>query len=46
MLRHIFLTDKYGKTLDDQKKDAKDMAHSSSMQKDYIKKPKSIVVQL
>jgi hypothetical protein len=46
MLRHIFLTDKYGKTLDEQQKDAKDMAHSHSMQKDYIKKPKNITVQL
>lgn len=46
MLRHIFLTDKYGKTLDEQEKDASDMAHSKSMQKDYIKKPKSIVVTL
>jgi hypothetical protein len=46
MLRHIFLTDKYGKTLDEQLKDAKDMAHSQGQQKDYIKKPKSIVVVL
>ena len=46
MLRHIFLTDKYGDTLDKAEKDAKDMAHSSSMQKDYIKKPRTIVVTL
>jgi hypothetical protein len=46
MLRHIFLTDKYGKTLEEQQKDAKNMAHSHSMQKDYIKKPKNIVVKL
>jgi len=46
MLRHIFLTDKYGDTLDKAQQDAKDMAHSSSMQKDYIKKGKSIVVTL
>jgi hypothetical protein len=46
MLRHIFLTDKYGDTLQKAEKDAKEMAHSSSMQKDYIKKPKSIVVTL
>jgi len=46
MLRHIFLTDKYGKTLDEQQVDAKNMAHSHSMQKDYIKKPKNITVNL
>jgi hypothetical protein len=46
MLRHIFLTDKYGDTLEKAEKDAKDMAHSSSMQRDYIKKPKDIVVTL
>jgi hypothetical protein len=46
MLRHIFLTDKYGETLDAQKKDALDMAHSKGMQQDYIKKPKQIVVNL
>jgi hypothetical protein len=46
MLRHIFLSDKYGKTLDEQQKDAKEMAHSEAMQKDYIKKPKDIIVTL
>jgi hypothetical protein len=46
MLRHIFLTDKYGDTLEQADKDAKEMAHSSGMQKDYIKKPKTIVVTL
>ena len=46
MLRHIFLTDKYGDTLEQAEKDAKEMAHSSGMQKDYIKKPKAIVVTL
>jgi hypothetical protein len=46
MLRHIFLTDTYGDTLEQAQKDAKEMAHSSGMQKDYIKKPKSIVVTL
>jgi hypothetical protein len=44
MLRHIFLTDKYGEVVDNQKKDAKDMAHSEGQQKDYIKKTKPIVV--
>jgi integrase len=46
MLRHIYLTGKYGEVLDEQKKDALDMAHSEAMQKDYIKKPKSITVML
>jgi hypothetical protein len=46
MLRHIFLTDKYGGTLAEASKDATEMAHSSGMQKDYIKKVKSIVVTL
>ena len=46
MLRHIFLTDKYGDSLEKAEKDAKEMAHSSGMQKDYIKKPKSITVTL
>ena len=46
MLRHIYLTGKYGDVLEDQKKDALDMAHSEAMQKDYIKKPKSITVML
>lgn len=46
MLRHIYLTGKYGKTLEEQTKDASDMAHSQGQQKDYIKKPKNIIVQL
>jgi hypothetical protein len=46
MLRHIYLTGKYGEVLENQKKDALDMAHSESMQKDYIKKPKPIIVSL
>lgn len=44
MLRHIFLTDKYGEVVENQKKDANDMAHSEGQQKDYIKKGKPIVV--
>jgi len=44
MLRHIYLTGKYGEVLENQTKDASDMAHSEAMQKDYIKKPKNIVV--
>jgi len=46
MLRHIYLSGKYGKVLEDQKIDALDMAHSEAMQKDYIKKPKEIRVTL
>ena len=37
MLRHIYLTGKYGDILEEQKKDAQEMAHSVTMQKDYIK---------
>jgi len=38
MLRHIYLSSKYGKVLDEQKKDAEEMGHSIQTQKDYIKK--------
>ena len=44
MLRHIYLTGKYGEVVKNQAKDALDMAHSEAMQKDYIKKPKQIIV--
>lgn len=37
MLRHIFLTSKYGNILKEQEKDSELMGHSLSMQKDYIK---------
>jgi integrase len=37
MLRHIYLSSKYGNTLDDMKKDSKMMSHNIEMQKDYIK---------
>jgi hypothetical protein len=37
MLRHIFLTDKYGDTLNDMQDTAEAMAHTISTQKDYIK---------
>jgi hypothetical protein len=46
MLRHIYLTSKYGKALEEQKTDATNMAHSEAMQKDYIKTPKKITVTL
>lgn len=38
MLRHMYLSNKYGKVLEEQKKDAHDMGHSTTMQKDYVKK--------
>jgi hypothetical protein len=44
MLRHIYLTGKYGEVVKNQAQDALDMAHSEGMQKDYIKKPKPIIV--
>lgn len=37
MLRHIYLSGKYGNILEEQKKDAQAMAHDLSTQKDYIK---------
>ena len=44
MLRHIFLTGKFGPVLEEQKKIAGNMAHSVEQQKDYIKVPKKIIV--
>jgi hypothetical protein len=44
MLRHIILTDKYGKMVEEQKKDAIGMGHSVETQKEYIKKPTKILV--
>jgi len=38
MLRHIYLSSKYGKVVDEMKEDANAMSHSVDMQKDYIKK--------
>jgi integrase len=37
MLRHIYLSHKYGKVMKDQEQDAEFMAHSVAMQKDYVK---------
>lgn len=37
MLRHIYLTSKYGDVKEEMQKDADMMAHSTTMQKDYIK---------
>jgi hypothetical protein len=38
MLRHIYLSSKYGDVLEEQREDAKAMGHSMAEQKDYIKK--------
>lgn len=38
MLRHIYLSEKYGKVINEMEKDAELMAHSTTMQKEYIKK--------
>jgi integrase len=37
MLRHLYLSHKYGDTIKEQKKDAEIMGHSVSQQKDYVK---------
>lgn len=37
MIRHIYLSDKYGDVLQEMKKDGELMAHSIEQQKDYIK---------
>jgi hypothetical protein len=36
MLRHIYLTDKYGDVKEEMAEDAKAMGHSVSMQRDYV----------
>ena len=38
LLRHIYLTNKYGKLQDEMESDAEDMAHSLNQQALYIKK--------
>ena len=38
MLRHIYLSSKYGDVSEEQKKDAEAMGHSVEMARDYIKK--------
>jgi hypothetical protein len=40
MLRHIYLSSKYGKVLEEMKEDAGAMSHSVNQQKDYIKTDK------
>lgn len=36
-LRHIYLSDKYGEVLDEQKQDSEAMAHGMNQQREYIK---------
>lgn len=38
MLRHIYISDKYGDVMEEQKADASAMGHSVSQQRDYYKK--------
>lgn len=45
-LRHIFLTDKYGDILDEQKEDSAAMAHSLNQQRDYIRNEDSQTVEI
>ena len=37
MLRHIYLSSKYGDTLEEMKQDTNAMGHSLNQQRDYIK---------
>lgn len=46
MLRHIFLSDKYGKTLEEQKEDSAAMGHSLNQQREYIKQEIEIPTML
>lgn len=41
MLRHIYLSSKYGNVLEEQKEDQKMMSHNLSTQRDYIKTDKT-----
>jgi hypothetical protein len=38
MLRHIYLSEKYGKVLEEQKADSEAMGHTLQLQREYIKK--------
>jgi integrase len=38
MLRHIYISDKYGDLIEEQKEDAEAMGHSVALQRDYYKK--------
>jgi hypothetical protein len=38
MLRHSYLSSKYGDIIEEQQKDAEAMGHSVSEQRDYVKK--------
>lgn len=47
MLRHIYLSNRYGNVIEDQEEDARAMGHSVAQQREYVKidKPKNEVVQ-
>lgn len=45
-LRHIFLTDKYGDVLEEQKEDSAAMGHSLNQQRDYIRNDESQSVNI
>jgi len=45
-LRHIFLTDKYGDVLEEQKEDSAAMGHSLNQQRDYIRNEESQTVNI
>lgn len=45
-LRHIFLTDKYGDILEEQKEDSAAMGHSLNQQRDYIRNEESQTVDI
>lgn len=46
MLRHIYLTHKYGKETAEREADAVAMAHSTSTQQDYIKNPTKLPTKM
>ncbi len=37
LIRHIYLSDKYGEQIKEMEQDAEDMAHSYKTQNDYVK---------
>jgi hypothetical protein len=45
MLRHSYLSSKYGKVLDEMKADGMAMAHDLDTQKEYIRKPDQEVIE-
>ncbi len=45
-LRHIYLSDKYGEVLDEQKQDSEAMAHGLNVQREYIKNETQVDVPM